>query len=363
LYIIAILSGAILVWALYQIGYQEGYVMILWPLITGIVIFSLTQPHIYLRHHLDKLTVVAIPPTMVCAQLFSKDHGTGAGTLFVQILLLGMLVWALGFIVLGRNSWNLGSGQTVSMLVSGVILSGVWALLEHEGAHYLRHVDGLPHNATIAALLGFFIFGIVLHPLKHFLEHRAEHWQLGHKLASLLEEVPGLLDTMVRFDAGRRSEEVKRFLSVQLNLQRYAFYQRRGNDDGSLTWVHDTYSSYTPPVRLHLSRLLMARLAKERRIIDLAICFQEVEYSPLAPELWRLQRYFGHSTSTPETPSKLTENTNDPPQRLWRCQYLLPISIGGSLLGLLVIGEQPISSSLRSDGFFRSFRNVGVTAT
>lgn len=101
-------------------------------------------------------------------------------------------------------------------------------------------------------------------------------------------------------------------------------------------------ASFDPP-DLEPSSELLEDLAARSGFIDLETALEEPRFDSTAPELWRVTRRLRTTCPSP-----------------WR--YLLPLTVGRTVLGLLFVAEDALDQSRRREGFAQWLSDLGVAS-
>jgi hypothetical protein len=260
-------------------------------------------------------------------------------------LLLALII-ALGRIILYRNQWNLSAGHTLSTILLLTFVPAAWFLFEQFALEWLVKMRFFP--AVAANLAGILIFAVLLRPVYHGIQWVVEWFSLK-PLRPVISRMPELLESLIKSANDKdRADAIKELLqSDEIGLESFVLYSRWENPGGNLKHVLNTHLNYEPPDSLRLSKNLLDQLAREASFIVVRNALREARYAAMCPELWRLQRRLGYVPRSDE-------------EKTWRCKYILPIAVGESLCGLLIVGDQAFPDHIRSESFVERLQNLGV---
>jgi hypothetical protein len=252
----------------------------------------------------------------------------GAGT----AALAGCVV--LGTYALLRDNFlRLSAVRDTSAIAVAFVLPLAFEALEQVADRLLSGTSAILRSQTGTSIVSVLVVVLVFGPLWRILERlflavavpQARHVQ---------RRVAEALERLACQPPGAPCEDELARLFADLGAEGYAFYARSPNDAFGLTgaWLFRV-----PPAEVELSAAVREYLAERPRFHDLAGLAYEWRYFFFQFELTRLGRAVG-------------------------CRYLLPVTLGPSLRGLLFLPEGPAQERISRDALAGDLASVGLQA-
>jgi hypothetical protein len=233
------------------------------------------------------------------------------------------------YILVRGNFLRVSPTRDLTVLLAVAVLPLVFEYAKDLSENWLTHKGLFGHRAS--QILGVLAVLLVIKPLHRAVE-RFVVMLSAPRLRTIERAVANVLESIVddRLVTDPREEVARLFR--EWSVEQYVFYSRLrpGILDIALSRM-----DAEPPVQLVVSHHLFHHLCKQQGFLDLDSVPFEWRHFFHQFELFRLQ----HHT---------------------RCRYLLPLCLGPSLRGLLLLPEHATEAALRHDSLVSRLSAIGV---
>lgn len=250
-----------------------------------------------------------------------------AGRLFQVCVALSVLLTV--YILVRGNFLRISPVRDMMVLVAVFVLPLLFTYIKDVSQDVLRHM-GLGHRgAHVVAIL--IVVGLV-EPVAKALEHFVALVTLPAKLRSLEHAVAGMLDSILDNRSGLDPHREVARLLLDCGVEQYVFYSRVAEGNVEMALSH---MDVEVPSGLPLSEHLRQHLSTQKGFLDLDTTPFEWQHFFYQFELLRLQQQT-------------------------RCRYLLPLCLGPSLCGLLLLPDRIPEEAINHESLAGRLSAIGL---